>query len=232
MRWHRFNLILNPATTIDDYFPVAVFAAQIFVVDLFETALPDHVARFQSLVLVARLLQLLGTNLANVAEHVGQHAVSRIAPLRLLLDAQLRILQLVRFHPGDVSGSHILFHQNRFKSRLRIDLLEAIAQDVGVNGERLGEWLNQRTQLASAQVFARKDNVKDWTGIREGGFAVVGQDITAGRGNWQQPDALVLSNLGVIRAADELQVIEPDSKQREHQHDEGLHHPKATAEVL
>ena len=75
LRRNRFDLVLNAAATVDDHFPIAVSAAQVVVVSLFETALTDDVARFQSFVFVSMLLQLLRTDLADVTEHVRQQAV-------------------------------------------------------------------------------------------------------------------------------------------------------------
>ncbi len=48
----------------------------------------------------------------------------------------------------------------------------------------------------------------------------------------KQSNALVLSDLGVVRTANELQVVEPDAQQTQHQNDKALDNPEPAAEVL
>jgi hypothetical protein len=51
-----FDLALNVAAAIDDYFPVAVTAAQILVIDCLETFLADDVAGLVAIVAKLGLL--------------------------------------------------------------------------------------------------------------------------------------------------------------------------------
>jgi len=55
---------------------------------------------------------LLGADLTDITEDVRQHAVRRIASLRLLLDAQFGELEFVRFNPGDITGRRFLLNRN------------------------------------------------------------------------------------------------------------------------
>ena len=77
-------------TTIDDYFPVTVSAAQVFVIDGLESFLSDDVAGPVTFLTELRFVQLFRADLADVTQHMGQHAVLRVAPLRRLLDPQRR----------------------------------------------------------------------------------------------------------------------------------------------
>ena len=120
LRFDSFDLALNVAATVDNNFAIAVFAAQIIVVNFFDAFLADDIAGLQAFVFVRLLVELFRAYFTDIAKHVRQHSVRRIAALRLLLDAQLGKLELVRFDPGDVAGGRVLLDGNRFKGRARI----------------------------------------------------------------------------------------------------------------
>ena len=128
-----FDLGLNASATVDHHFAVTVFAAQVVVVDLFETTQTDDVAGFESFIFCRLLLELFGTDLADVAKHVGQRAVCRITALRLFLNTQFRILESVRFNPGDVARRRTFFDLDRFERRHRLHQVEAFLQDIWFN---------------------------------------------------------------------------------------------------
>ena len=165
MRQDSLDLILDSATTIDYNFSVAVLASQIVIVGLLESALPDQIAGLEAFVLVGSLLQLLGSDLSHIAKHVSQQTVRRVATLWLLFDAQFRELQLMCFNPGDVSGSSVLLHQDRFKRGLGTYLVKAVAKYVDINCECLCEWIDEGKEIATLQVFAGEDDVIDRTRV-------------------------------------------------------------------
>ena len=131
--------------------------------------------------------------------------------LRLLLDTQLRKLQFVYLDPGNVPLICVLLYQDGFKRRLRADLFKAITKYVRVNAQRFCERPYKRDKFAFAQVLPGKDDVVN----RSGGnqrmtFAII--DDAAWRRYGQQSYALILRNLSVVPAPDELEVVEPYAK--------------------
>src|SRR6185503_4631975 len=134
------DLILNAPATVDDDFAVTVTAAQIIVVDLFDTTQSDDVAGFETLVLHRLLLQLFGTDFTDIAKNVCERTIIRILALRLLLDAQLRVFEIVCLDPRDVAWRCVLFHADRFKRRHRFYDFEIISQDVFVEAQPFGKW--------------------------------------------------------------------------------------------
>jgi hypothetical protein len=65
------------------------------------------------------------------------------------------------FDPGDVSGSSVLLHRDRFKRGLRTYLVKAVAKYVDVNCERRCQWIHEGKEIATLQVFAGEDDVID-----------------------------------------------------------------------
>src|SRR5258708_18753100 len=87
LRRNNVNLVLNASPAVYNNFAIAVRASQVVVVDLFDTAEADDVPGLETFVFIGLLFELIGTNLADVAKHVGQHTVLSLAPLRLLFNA-------------------------------------------------------------------------------------------------------------------------------------------------
>ena len=112
LRRDNFNLVLNASPAVYNNFAIAVRASQVVVVDLFDTAEADDVPGLETFVFVGLLFELIGTDLADVAKHVGQHTVLWVASLRLLFNAEFGIFQIVSFDPCYVARACILLHLN------------------------------------------------------------------------------------------------------------------------
>src|SRR2546426_11739699 len=108
------------SAAVDDDFAITVAAAQVFVVNGFDSVLANDIARLVMLLFVARLIELVQANLLHITEHVGQQAISRVASLRRLLDAQRRKFQLMGVNPGDINRRSVFLNENRFKRWLRL----------------------------------------------------------------------------------------------------------------
>ena len=70
------------------------------------------------LLFVPGIVELLRADLLNITNHMGQETVGRILPLRRLLDAQGRQLQLMRVYPRHIGQRGALLDQDRFKGGL------------------------------------------------------------------------------------------------------------------
>src|SRR5947207_3243661 len=97
------------SAAVDDDFAIAFAAAQVFVVNGFDSILANDIARLVMLLFIARLIELVRANLLHITEHVRQHAVWRVGSLGRLLDAQGGKFQLMGVDPDNISlGSPFL----------------------------------------------------------------------------------------------------------------------------
>jgi hypothetical protein len=100
---------------------------------LLDTTQADDVAGFETLVFVTLLLELFRTDFSNVSDYVSERSIIGITALRLLLDAQLGVFEIVRFNPGDVAWRRALLHHNRLERRHGFHDFEVVAQDILVD---------------------------------------------------------------------------------------------------
>src|ERR1051325_7739328 len=112
-------------------------------VDLFEAAETHDVAGFETFIFGHLLLELIGTDLADVTQHVSQQTIVGIAALRLLLNAQFGVFEVMRLNPRNVARCGALLHLDRLKRGHRLHHFEIIAQDVLVDVESFGEGLDE-----------------------------------------------------------------------------------------
>ena len=108
------------SAAVDNDFAITLAAAQVFVVNGFDSVLANDIARLVMLLFVAWFVELFRANLLHITEHVGEQAIRRVPSLRRLLDAQGRKFQLMGVNPGDVNRRGVFLDENRFKRRLRL----------------------------------------------------------------------------------------------------------------
>ena len=110
-------------------------------------------------------------------------------------------------------------------------MLVACNQVFRVKIETCGVIFGERSEVLPLDVLSRKDDAVNGARVNKQ-LAVAVEDDAARRRNRQQPDALILGALGVVRAFDDLQIIEPDAQRRQHQDGDDLDHAQPHAQVL
>ncbi len=135
LRRHLLELALNAAAAVHDHLAIARFAAQVFVVILFEAALTDNVAGTQAFVFELVIFELFWADLADVTEHVRERGTERVKPLRLELDAKLGKLKRMRLDPGNVGHLDIFLEHHRLKIVLLLYQVEALNDKLAIKIE-------------------------------------------------------------------------------------------------
>jgi hypothetical protein len=138
---------------------------------------------------------------------------------------------LPRFDPLNVGHRRVLFDDDRLEGRLRFDLIETGAQNFGIDIESSGQRFDKRAVVFALHLLAREDDIINRTRIDEDAPLPV-EDRAALSGNRQQAHALVLRALGVVRAVDDLQKVEPDAQHGQQHEDDHLNDPQPQAQVL
>jgi hypothetical protein len=109
----------------------------------------------------------------------------------------------VRLDPRDVGRAGALLDRHLLEGGLALGLVEALAQQPGVEVEPFGERLDQDVPVLALHVLAREEDVVGRAGIDEE-LAMAVEDGAARGRDFQAADALILGALGVILAADDL----------------------------
>ena len=221
-------LLEQLAAAVDDHHPLAVPAAQLGVVGLLDPLLADQVARLVDA--VRRLASPRRVGLAQVAEDVGRLLAVAVEALVLHLDLELRVLEPLDAEARHLREGEVLGQQHRLEHRHAAVAGGGSAADRRPAGrgrprryQRL--WSRRRRPAAvDHQVVAR--DVLD----QQAPLAV--EDQAAGRLDRQLAQPVVLGELAVVVALDELGEPEAGGDHHQHAGDDGGQHADAADQII
>ena len=115
-----------------------------------------------------------------------------------------------------------------------LHLIKAFPEDFTVNLQGRRKRFDQRVSIETFpgfSVFAGQNNAVNRTGINQRLSIAIEYD-SAGRRNRQQPDALVLGNLGIARAVNDLKDVKTNREGAEHHQYQSLNYAQPQPEIL